>query len=117
MRAHTDECARTLTHVRTQVSNLPPANREHPSENMSHEPPEKQSKISAFFKRQVNDGTIHSPASSSRSSSPAPGPSAEKSPSVARPAPDKHPFGHHRMTGFDPAWLSEGKYSPLAVQD
>ncbi|CAB1444165.1 unnamed protein product [Pleuronectes platessa] len=41
----------------------------------------------------------------SGSSSPAPAPSA------ARPAPHKYLSGHHRMTGFDPAWLSEGKYS------
>ncbi len=41
---HTDTC----TH--TQVSTLPPADREHATENMSHQPLEKQAKISAFFK-------------------------------------------------------------------
>ena len=39
---HTDTCAHT------QVSTLPPADREHPSENMLHQPPEKQIKISVF---------------------------------------------------------------------
>ncbi|KAL1251696.1 hypothetical protein QQF64_019492 [Cirrhinus molitorella] len=60
---------------------------------MSH-PPEKQAKISVFFK--------HSQ-----------GGEDEKSPSAACPAPDKQQkSSHHRITGFDPAWLSEGKYSP-----
>ncbi|CAB1417773.1 unnamed protein product [Pleuronectes platessa] len=58
------------------------------------------------------DGNTHSPARSSRSSSPSPGPGREKSPGVPRPAPDKHQSSHHRMTGFDPAWLSEGNTPP-----
>lgn len=76
---------------------------------MSRQIDEIQTKIFAFFKRSqgTEDGNTHSSASSSRSSSPAP------SVSAVHPAPDKHQkSSHHRMTGFDPAWLSEGKYSP-----
>ena len=55
--AHTDRETRANTHTystetcaHTQVSRLPPADRERVSENMSLQPPEKQTKISAFFK-------------------------------------------------------------------
>ncbi|KAL1273876.1 hypothetical protein QQF64_026690 [Cirrhinus molitorella] len=102
------------THTQTRARTHPPADRDCASENMLHQA-EKQAKISVFFKRSqgAEDDNTCSAASSSQCSFPTLSQSREKSPSAACPAPDKQQkSSHHRMTGFDPAWLSEGKYSP-----